>query len=588
MTDLAWRRFLIGLTVFAFAQYAVIVAIQTRWYGILPGVSSRYTVTSGPSVGFSPTATRGVMRLTVPERNAWFSAGVRTGDFLDLRRVPPLVRYRFATRVWFPGETATLPIVRNGQTRWINLRATAVSMNWIGLFVANGGLLWMLLFAVIVVIKRSDTKEGRILALFLLLFNVGLEFQPQNWVTPWPALDAFLAAFSAIPFYGSLALGAAYAGLFGRPLSRERRILGLLAYALGAAAAAGYAANVLGHLFPGGVPPATRYIPAFALSAVVCATILLAILAARGSERSRVIWGGVPLSTLYLGALLSLGLGFFPGNFDGVESVIGNFALLIAPVALTYSLLKRRLLDVGFVINRVAVYTAVSVIVVSIFVLVEWVVVDVFGAGRQENFIVGAVLALGLGLSMRFIHHRVDVVLDNVFFRKRHEDEKAIRDFAHEVAFITDVPTILERIVSLLEERAHAAVVAVALDDGRGRFSGASENDPAFVAMRAWHRPVDLHAVTSALTGEFAFPMVARGRVVGALVLGAKAGGESYAPDEFDAIRALAHAAGNAIDGLRSRTDDDSRAILKAILESLESISVRLQADGFSSHLEPL
>ena len=45
-------------------------------------------------------------------------------------------------------------------------------------------------------------------------------------------------------------------------------------------------------------------------------------------------------------------------------------------------------------------------------------------------FTLFAGLALALGLSMRFLHHRVDSFVDSVFFRKRHDNERALRRFA--------------------------------------------------------------------------------------------------------------------------------------------------------------
>ncbi len=172
---------------------------------------------------------------------------------------------------------------------------------------------------------------------------------------------------------------------------------------------------------------------------------------------------------------------------------------------------------------------------------------------------------------MRYIHSRVDQLLDNVFFKKRHEDERAIRDFAHEVAYISDESVILERTRKLLESRTDAAWVHVELPDPRGYYGNADENDPAIVSLRAWHRRVDLHANQSALHGEFAYPMVARGRLAGVLVLGPKRSAEPYAPDESDAIAHLAHGAGLALDtlSLRSAQRND---IFQAIRESNDRV----------------
>ena len=58
----------------------------------------------------------------------------------------------------------------------------------------------------------------------------------------------------------------------------------------------------------------------------------------------------------------------------------------------------------------------------------------------------------------------------------------------------------------------------------------------------------------SQLRGEFAFPMTSRGELVGVLVCAPKRDGEAYAPDESEALLALAHGVGTALDTLCSLT----------------------------------
>ncbi len=80
------------------------------------------------------------------------------------------------------------------------------------------------------------------------------------------------------------------------------------------------------------------------------------------------------------------------------------------------------------------------------------------------------------------------------------------------------------------------------------------ENDPGIVALRAWNKPIDLHVFpNSRLRGEFAFPMISRGDLVGALIRGPKRDGEAYAPDESEALQTLAQGVGTALDTLSSQ-----------------------------------
>jgi GAF domain-containing protein len=151
-----------------------------------------------------------------------------------------------------------------------------------------------------------------------------------------------------------------------------------------------------------------------------------------------------------------------------------------------------------------------------------------------------------------------------VFFRKRHDDEAALRRFAHESSYITDRAILLERTEREVKEHTSAEDVAILVRDGSASYASTSngervtisENDPGILALRAWHKPVDLHAVSeSELRGEYAFPMISRGELVGVLICGAKHDNEVYAPDESDALLTLAHGVGTTLATLSGRGD---------------------------------
>jgi hypothetical protein len=68
--------------------------------------------------------------------------------------------------------------------------------------------------------------------------------------------------------------------------------------------------------------------------------------------------------------------------------------------------------------------------------------------------------------------------------------------------------------------------------------------------------------------------MVARGHLVGAIVLGPKRSGDPYAPDESDAILHLAHSVGGAVDVLAA----NGHARPDAVLEAIQTMSCDLKA----------
>jgi hypothetical protein len=414
-------------------------------------------------------------------------------------------------------------------------------------------VVWFALFAGVIAWRRSGVPQMRLLALTLVVYSLTWVLGVfHEWTTPW-LWSSLLQDFGSDLGPVAIALWLVLSSTFGRPLSPVRHIVQWVCFAMIAAQIGLNVAQSVGFItlwFDWNVQSLSflHLEEASIIGAFVCS--ILAIAASRGAERERSAWILIPLDTLFLFPLVeaALVLLFPAADLSSVILSLRATVLLLVPAALTYAALSRRLIDIGFVLNRAAVYSGVSCIVVGIFMLGEWVLGTSFSrASHLTSVAVSAALAVGLGFSVRAIHQRVDRVLDHVFFRKRHEDERAIRAFADEAADITDDATLLYRTKEMLAVHADASFVTFALGDGAGRYGDVSENDPAIVALRDRRKALDLQTLPTELRGEFAYPMMARGRLFGALVLGPKRLGESYAPDESNAIMQLARTLGGAL-----------------------------------------
>ncbi|MBV8531033.1 MAG: hypothetical protein JO104_06920 [Candidatus Eremiobacteraeota bacterium] len=486
---------------------------------------------------------------------------LRVGDLVDLRKLSP--RQRFVWRYYDAraGERWTLPVIRDGRSFIAGITATKATYfgkpffsleSW-PYWLAVAGYFWMTLFAAVIALRRSQSVEARLLALLLLTTVSGTVL--VNWRSTLPALDDVLNVLGAILGTAATAFLAAYAMLF-HPASRLRRAFAWLAYASVAVASAIVAVGAVGlwtlTIDPAGTllsgktsQIAYNFLPF--LFPVLCTAAALA--ETRGAERTRIAWAAGSLSVLYgADCIAEFAIIFFPSVDLSAVYLFANVASFLAPVSLTYALLKRRLLDIGFVLNQAAVFSGVSIIVVGLFMLGEWVLGNWFSRlSHVTNLEISAMLALALGFSVRAIHTRVDRVLDQMFFRKRHDDETAIRAFGERAFSATDADALVHRTKEVLETHADAEFVTIVMDDGTGRYGDVSERDPAIAALHDREKALDLHGIPTQLRGEFAYPMIARGRLVGALVLGPKRSGESYAPDESNAIAQLAREVGGAL-----------------------------------------
>jgi hypothetical protein len=294
-------------------------------------------------------------------------------------------------------------------------------------------------------------------------------------------------------------------------------------------------------------------------------------------------WAAVALGITYIISAVTNGAVAFDTQFNWRFALfLSNVATIVAPLGLTYALFSRRVLDVGFVLSRTIVVAILSLVVVAAFVLLEWALGSVLaGASHATGLFANAALALVLGLSMRYIHGRVDSIVDAVMFRKRHEDERALRAFAKEASFVTDIGALFE--LAIANARMHTnATGAALLMNGDGAYrniraygnvpAAAGENDPAILALKAWHQPLDPHRYETALTGDLALPVVARGQLHGVLLFEQRASGETYAPDEIDALAEFARGIGSAYDALavRAAESNATAAAIDALRETIE------------------
>ncbi|HTA40011.1 MAG TPA: hypothetical protein VK760_13090, partial [Candidatus Acidoferrales bacterium] len=498
--------------------------------------------------------------------------------------------------IWEPvtQPRLTFPIHRAGSvfqihfvpgTIWESRTLWKIPSQVLGMF-AN---LVFTLCALLVSLRRSDSREARALALAMLL-TVFVSTTPGSLALPAPSMALALWFVARAALLAVSLLLVRFSSQFGTR-SPWRTLFEWIAYA---ACAVRFAITVVPAVAV--VTLAFDPIP-FLLSRAslifqdgtaiwIALVAVVAVACSNAAQRPRAAWLLLPLPVAIACTTLAAGFTRFVTSWYAFVtfSAVSSTIMLAGALFVTYALLGRRVLDVGFVLTRSIVVAIVSLIVVSSFVLLEWVLGSFLaGASHATGVAANAALALALGLSMRFIHKRVDEFVDGVMFRKRHEDESAIRDFSKEAAYITDRDALLDQTIGKLRNHTDALACAILMSENGtfkavrwfGETAGeAGENDSAILALKTWHKPIDPHRYETTLRGDLALPMVARGRLIGLLLCGERASGEAYAPDEVDAVATLVHGVGAAYDALGSRESQDARAgLVDAIRELRETVA---------------
>ncbi len=561
--DLRWKWILLSLC--AVVALLSIVDVGFEYAGPVSMVGQW-----GDTVGASSVPFHLVVRSIDPAHAADM-AGLRPGDLIDIRANAPVERF------WLFGQPLTgnpVPILARRGPHQLHFTVVPQSITHFRLYLLTPiwlGFAWIALFAAIIAWRRSDDPQMR--ALCLLLVTYGLwESTNQHYISSkWAWL---LAVAAGVNVLGALAVAfwASCAATFAQPLSRARLVSQWVCYALVAAFIAVGFARIFGivtlRVDPMAFSSTASAIPFILACLAGVACTILALGATEGAQRQRATWSLVPAGVLIFVGFGAESLQGILTSYDVAWTVFYIISALnfLTPIVLTYVALNRRLLDIGFVLNRAAVFTVVSTLLIGTFVLIEWIANEWLTTNHTTSAIVGMLVALALGFSVRYVHNYTDRFVDRVLFHKRHEAEAALRRFAHEAGFITKRDKLLERALSTVRSSTAADASILVLDGDR---STVDENDSGLIALRAWLKPIDLELFPdSALRGQFAFPMVARGQLAGVLVCGTKTDNEVYAPDESAALQLVADGVASAL-GILAHDGIHSNGTLGATIAEL-------------------
>lgn len=514
------------------------------------------------------------------------NAGVKPGEWIYLE---PSLQARVTAYMARPGERLSMRAGRpdGPLVELVSVDAPPPPAALVAVIVVTG--LSFLLIAGLVAWRRSQDPAARALATFLAAFGLGLSL--GNNVLPGASLRFASLVAAETSFLIGIASVLAFACRFPAPKPggvRER-----IGRAIPAIAALGLALSLarLISMFVFGAGDLTRpLLTAFTgwyaiVMALTIGIFIASYRSASGADRVRLLWILATFATGFSGLAM-----LFATVALGVREQWSQYCALtvcLIPFGLGYTILRHRVLDIGFVVNRAVVYTAVSFVVIGAFIAFEWLLGHLVEQGSKASTALQFGAALVLGLSVRFIHARVDRYVDDIFFSERHAAEAAMRKFAREAGLITTPEELVQKTVEVAQSRARLSGCAFyAKQDGAYAplqstipdAGAVGENDYAVLDMRAWHAAVDLHGRESGLAGELALPMMVRGTLSGFLLCAAKVTSETFAPDERDALGVLARDAGIALDSLRVRIIERELAFLAADGELPPELRARLNA----------
>ncbi len=242
---------------------------------------------------------------------------------------------------------------------------------------------------------------------------------------------------------------------------------------------------------------------------------------------------------------------------------------VIAPLLFAYAILRQKVFDLGFAINRTLVYGVVSVVLLVGFGLVEWASEKFIPIeSREKNLFIDAAIALGIFLVFHRVRDFAEEIIEDIFFRRWRDNEKELRKFVTEAGFILQRPALLKGLVKALKRFSGGAEVAVYLPgDGNdyvlaeGAFSAIGQrldgDDETLVSLRAARLPQETKE------GTLALPMTHRNALSGMVAVGQKPSGDAWRPDEREVLAWAVLQAGHDLHALKVEQLEADTAALR-------------------------
>ena len=234
--------------------------------------------------------------------------------------------------------------------------------------------------------------------------------------------------------------------------------------------------------------------------------------------------------------LAQTGQWFATGGLGYVNALMMG---LVAPGLLAYAVLRHKLFDLGFAVNRTLVFGAIGALLLVSFALIEWAIKQAIPKVWYGGSVyISAGIAVGLYLTFNRIHHKVEHAIERLFFHKWQLNEGALKRFVAAAAHVEKPEALAGNFVAELVRFTGGATASLYARTAEGHYASAAgdtidADDPALAALRAEQGAVVPAELGSSLDAALALPMMHQAALAGFVLIGPKPTGEDYRPDEI-------------------------------------------------------
>jgi len=194
---------------------------------------------------------------------------------------------------------------------------------------------------------------------------------------------------------------------------------------------------------------------------LACGTaVIVRFRRSRGDERQQIKWFAYAVVVMVL--LFTLGHSLGLTQIVRVAPLVFAIPLTGLPVAAGIAILKYRLYDIDVIINRTLVYGSLTAMLVALYfgVIVVLQRVFVLLTGQQSTL---AVVASTLLIAALFnpLRRRIQSFIDRRFYRNKYDASKTLEAFSVKLRDETDLQTLNNDLVGVVQETMQPAHVLV-------------------------------------------------------------------------------------------------------------------------------
>ena len=359
----------------------------------------------------------------------------------------------------------------------------------------------------------GDVRARRLAWAFLWAV---VEFATQ-FPTRWPAFDAALGILESLSVPLGMTALVVFCATWQRTPAPYTRAVRTTATVIAVAYA------VAGLLSEIGIDPATSPAPAIlgeieslawaSLAGLALISLIVSFKRASGVDRQRIGW----MLATFVVALGPLVI------YEPLHSVVRDlywpwvwYTASVLPFGLAYATLRHRVIDLGFALNRAAVFAATTLLIAGLFGGFQWVVNQLLSAQtKREGFVAQLAVAVLVLYVVGFARSRTEAFVAHAFFATRRRRIDAVLRIAAAVDTIDDPDDLAPLVTERMRDETGIAA-AIVFDDA-----------PAEIVPS---------------TGMAAFPLRVRARDRGTLYCAPPDAEETFAPDERAVLERLAAA----------------------------------------------